>query len=144
MEDHVYRLHARVTRPMFAGVKIHDMDEFEVTTSPDWWPEAPEGFHTPHHMLLAASASCQLVMMFRTSAALHTTFKDATVDATGIMGEHDGVWRFDQIILKVHVVIEDESFREKVENVVDLAHKNCPVGNSLSTPVKVEADIVVG
>ncbi|MGY5865383.1 MAG: OsmC family protein [Candidatus Thorarchaeota archaeon] len=143
-EEHVYNLHARVTRPMFAGVKMHDMEEFEVTTLPDWWPEAPEGFHTPHRMLLAASASCQIVMMFRTAGALHTKFKDATVDATGTMGEKDGVWRFDEILLKVRVVIEDESYRDKVQKAVDMAHKTCPIGNSLSTPVKVETEIVVG
>ena len=144
MDEHVYNLQARVVRPMFAGVKMHDMEEFEVTTSSDWWPEAPEGYHTPHRMLLGASASCLLVMMFRTSAALHTQFKDAQVDATGTMGEHDGVWRFDEIRLKVRVVIEDESYRKKIEKAVDIAHKTCPIGNSLLTPVIVEPEIVVG
>lgn len=144
MEEHVYNLTARVVRPMFAGVKMHDMEEFEVTTSSDWWPDAPEGYHTPHRMLLGASASCLLVMMFRTSAALHTQFKDAQVDATGTMGEHDGVWRFDEIRLKVRVVIEDESYRKKIEKAVNMAHKTCPIGNSLLTPVIVEPEIVVG
>ncbi len=144
MDEHVYNLQARIVRPMFAGVKIHDMEEFEVTTSPDWWPDAPVGYHTPHEMLLSASASCLLVMMFRTSAALHTQFKDATVDATGTMGEHDGIWRFDEIRLKVRVVIKDESYRKKVEKAVDMAHKTCPVGNSLRAPAIVELEIVVG
>jgi organic hydroperoxide reductase OsmC/OhrA len=130
---------------MFAGVKLHDMDEFEVTSSPDWWPDAPEGFHTPHRMLLAASASCQLVMMFRTAGALHTSFKHATVDTTGKMGEkEDGVWWFEEILLRVRVVVEDESFRDKVQKAVDMAHRTCPIGNSLSTPVRVETEIVIG
>ncbi|MFW9767529.1 MAG: OsmC family protein [Candidatus Thorarchaeota archaeon] len=144
IDEHVYSLRARVTRPMFAGVKMHDMEEFEVTTSADWWPDAPEGFHTPHSMLLAASASCQLVMMFRTAAVLHTSFKDATIDATGIMGEHDGIWRFDEILLKVHVVIEDESYRDKVQKAIDMAHTTCPISNSLLTPVRLETEIQVG
>ncbi|MHA2026981.1 MAG: OsmC family protein [Candidatus Thorarchaeota archaeon] len=143
MEEHVYKLQARVTRPMFAGVKIPDMDEFEVTTTSDWWPDAPGGYHTPHVMLLSASASCLLVMMFRTSAALHTQFKTATVDATGTMGEHDGIWSYDEIHLKVKVEIEDESYRDKVTKAVDMAHKTCPVANSLRTPVIVDAEIVV-
>ena len=144
MDEHAYNLTARVVRPMFAGVKMHDMDEFEVTTSPDWWPDAPEGVHTPHRMLLAAAASCQLVMMFRTAKAMHTSFKDATIDATGTMGEHEGVWRFDEIVLKVKVIIEDESERKKVERAVEMAHKTCPIRNSLSTNVIVETEIVVG
>ena len=144
MEEHVYNLQARVVRPMFAGVKRHDMEEFEVTTSSDWWPDAPKGYHTPHEMLLSASASCLLVMMFRSSAALHTQFKDATVDATGTMGEHEGIWSYDTIQLKVRVVIEDESYRSKVKKAVDMAHKTCPVANSLRTPVIVETEIVVG
>jgi organic hydroperoxide reductase OsmC/OhrA len=130
---------------MFAGIKMDDMDEFEVTTSSDWWPDAPKGVHNPHRMLLAASASCHLVMMFRTANALHTTLKDAVVDATGIMGQkEDGTWWFEKILLKVQVVIEDESHRQKVQRAVDLAHKTCPIRNSLSTPVKVETEIVVG
>ena len=144
MDEHVYNVQARIVRPMFAGVKIHDMEEFEVTTTPDWWPDAPEGYHSPHMMLLSASASCLLVMMFRTSAALHTQFKDATVDANGTMGEHDGIWRFDKIQLKVRVVIEDESYREKVEKAVAMAHKTCPVANSILRPVIVDVEIVVG
>jgi uncharacterized OsmC-like protein len=143
MEEHVYKLKARVVRPMFAGVKLPDMDEFEVTTSPDWWPEAPKGVHTPQQMLLAACASCQLVMMFRTAQALHAQFKDASVDATGTMGEHDGVWRFDEIHLKVKVIIEDESHRTKAERVVEMAHNSCPINNSLSTKVVVDTKIVV-
>ncbi|MFW9788430.1 MAG: OsmC family protein [Candidatus Thorarchaeota archaeon] len=129
---------------MFAGVKLPDMEEFEVTTSPDWWPDAPAGVHTPHQMLLAACASCQLVMMFRTAHSLHTEFKDATVDATGTMGEHNGIWRFDEILLRVKVIIDDESNRQKVERVVKLAHDTCPINNSLSTNVVIETEIVVG
>ena len=144
MDEHVYNLQARIVRPMFAGVKIHDMEEFEVTTTSDWWPDAPGGYHTPHVMLLSAAASCLLVMMFKTSAALHTQFKDATVDATGTMGEHDGIWRFDKILLKARVVIEDESHRDKVEKMVDMASKTCPVANSLLKPVILELEIVVG
>ncbi|MFW9806063.1 MAG: OsmC family protein [Candidatus Thorarchaeota archaeon] len=144
MEEHVYNVTAHVTRPMFAGVKMHDMEEFEVTTSPDWWPDAPKGVQTPHHMLLAASASCQLIMMFRTAKALHTRFKDASVDATGTMVESDDVWKFNEIRLKVKVIIEDESEREAVERMVEIAHKTCPIQNSLSTPVVVESEIIVG
>ena len=144
MDEHVYNVKARVVRPMFVGVKRHNMEEFEVTTTPDWWPDAPEGYHTPHTMLLAAAASCLLVMMFRTSAALHTQFKDAQVEGTGIMGEHDGIWRFDEIRLKVLVVIEDESYREKIEKAVDMASRTCPVANSILPPVIVDLDIVVG
>jgi uncharacterized OsmC-like protein len=129
---------------MFAGVKMHDMDEFEVTTSSDWWSDAPEGVHTPHRLLLAASASCQLVMMFRTAKALHTQFKDASVEATGTMGKHEGVWRFDEIFLKVKVIIDDESKRTKVERAVEMAHRTCPIGNSLLTPVVVQSEIIVG
>jgi uncharacterized OsmC-like protein len=143
-EEHVYKLSARMARPMFAKVKIHDIEEFEVTTSPDWWPDAPLGVQTPHEMLLAASASCLIVMMFRTSSALHTQFKDVTVEATGTMGEHNGIWKYDEIRLKARVVIEDESHRQKVEKAVDMAHKTCPVGNSIRPPIILEKDIVVG
>ncbi len=95
-------------------------------------------------VLLAAVASCLLVVMFRTSAALHTQFKDAKVEGTGIMGEHDGIWRYDEIHLKVQVVIEDESFREKIEKAVDMASKTCPVANSILASVILELDIIVG
>jgi len=68
-------------------------------------------------------------MMFRTTQSLHTQFKDAIVDALGTMGEHDGVWRFDEMRLKVKVMIEDETSRKKVERVVNLAHDTCPINN---------------
>jgi len=58
MDEHVYKLQARVVRSMFAEINLPDMDAFEVTTSPDWWSDAPKGAHTPQQMLLAACASC--------------------------------------------------------------------------------------
>jgi uncharacterized OsmC-like protein len=143
MTEHVYTLEARVSRPMFAKVKIDGLDEFEVTTTPDWWPEAPRGFHTPHESLVASSASCLLVSMFRSAKAMHVEFKDASVRAKGIMGEHEGIWRFDEIQLVVNIVIEDENLRRKAERVVELAHKSCPIANTLKCQNTVETEVVV-
>jgi hypothetical protein len=57
-EEHIYEAEVRMLRPMFVGVKIPDMEEFEVTSAKDWWPDAPEGVFSPQTLLTAASSSC--------------------------------------------------------------------------------------
>ena len=144
MTDHVYKISTRVTRPMFIGVKIPNNDEFEVTSPPDWWPDAPEKHLSPYTLLLAASASCFSLSTFKAAGSLHTSFSNIEVESTGTMTENDDrVWSFEKIELTVKVTIDDESQKEKVGRAIEMAHKTCPVANSLNCPTLLHYEIIV-
>ena len=144
MSDHVYNVSTRVTNPMFIGVKIKHNDEFEVTSPPDWWPDAPEKHLSPYTLLLAASASCFSLSIFKAAGSLHTSFSNVEVESTGTMTENDErIWSFEKIELKVRVTIADESEREKVSRAIEMAHKTCPVANTLNCPTLLDYKIDV-
>ena len=144
MSDHVYDLSTRVTRPMFIGVKILNNDEFEVTSPPDWWPDAPEKHLSPYTLLLAASASCFSLSVFNAAESFHTLFSNIEVEATGSMSENDeGIWSFEKIELKVKVTIDNESEKDKIGRAIEMAHKTCPVANTLKCPTLLDSEIIV-
>ncbi len=144
MSDHVYNLSTRVTRPMFIGVKILNNDEFEVTSPPDWWPDAPEKHISPYTLLLAASASCFSLSVFKAAGSFHTTFSNVEVESSGLMTENDeGIWSFEKVELKVKVTIDDEAEKSKIGRAIEMAHKTCPVANTLNCPTLLDYEIVV-
>jgi uncharacterized OsmC-like protein len=127
---------------MFVGVKIPEMEEFEVTSAKDWWPDAPDGKFSPQTLLAAASSSCIILSMFKAAIAVHTEFKDVIIKAKASMIEEGPIWRFGQIDLNMTVTISDESERSKVDKVINLAHKSCPIANSLKCPTNLEYEII--
>ena len=144
MTDHVYNISTRVIRPMFIGVKILNNDEFEVTSPPDWWPDAPEKHLSPYTLLLAASASCFSLSTFNAAGSLYTSFSNIEVESTGTMTENDDrVWSFEKIELTVKVTIDDEAQKDKIGRAIEMAHKTCPVANSLNCPTLLHYEIIV-
>ncbi|MHA2004158.1 MAG: OsmC family protein [Candidatus Thorarchaeota archaeon] len=142
-DEHNYSVEVRTVKPMFMGVTLKDMEEFEVTSAPDWWPESPPGFFSPQTMFLAASASCYGLSLYKAARAIHTQFKSVSVEGYVPMLEEDGVWRFDSIQLKARIVITDEAERGKMKKASELAHKSCPIRNSLKSDTQIEYEIVL-
>ncbi|MHA1137486.1 MAG: OsmC family protein [Candidatus Thorarchaeota archaeon] len=119
-------------------------EEFEVTSPPDWWPDAPENHLSPYTLLLGASASCFSLSVFQAAGRLHTFFSNVEVESTGKMNENEqGIWSFDSIELKVKVTIEDETQRDKIVRAIEMAHKTCPVANSLKCPTLLDYEVVI-
>ena len=144
MTDHVYNISTRVTQPMFIGVKILNNDEFEVTMPPDWWPEAPEKHFSPYTLLLGASASCFSLSIFKAAGSMHASFSNVEVESTGRMiANNEGIWSFEKIELNAKVTIEDETQRDKVGKAIEMAHKTCPIANSLKCPTTLNYEIIV-
>ena len=55
----------------------------------------------------------------------------------------EGIWSFTSIQLKVKVTIDDESQKDKISRAIELAHKTCPVANSLKCPTLLDYEIIV-
>jgi uncharacterized OsmC-like protein len=124
-------------------VKLDDMEEFEVRSAPDWWPDAPPGYFSPQTLLLSASASCFTSSLYKVAEAMHTDFKSVTAEAEGTMAEENKVWSFDKVTIKAKIVIDDEENREKIAKAASMAHSFCPIANSLKTETEVDFEIVV-
>ncbi|MBD3407442.1 MAG: hypothetical protein GF411_15095 [Candidatus Lokiarchaeota archaeon] len=144
MTEHKYALQAETTDDHIVTVSMEGMDDFEVTSAPDWYPDAKEGLFSPQTMFVSASASCLILSVFKAAKRLHTDFKHISIDALGTMGENDDVWSFAKIELKVKAVVENEGQIDKISRAIDLAHKTCPIANTLKCPTIINKEIIVG
>ncbi|TFF91133.1 OsmC family peroxiredoxin, partial [Candidatus Thorarchaeota archaeon] len=142
-EEHRYKMTTRVLKPMFVGVDIEGMDEFEVTSSQDWWPDAPEGKFSPQTLLVASSGSCFILSFFKAAKSLRVEANNVEVVAEGIMVEDGPVWRFGEMHLDVKVHISADENKDKIERAIDLGHKSCPIANTLKCPTKLHYEIIV-
>ncbi len=142
-DEHRYKMTTRVIRPMFVGVDIEGMEEFEVTSSPDWWPEAPEGTFSPQTLLVAASGSCFTLSFFKAAGNLRVQAENVDVIVEGTMVEDGPVWRFGEIRLDVKVYISSDQDKSKIERAVKLGHEFCPIANTLKCPTKLDYEIIV-
>jgi organic hydroperoxide reductase OsmC/OhrA len=76
---------------------------------------------------------------------MHTSFSDIEVESVGTMAESsNGIWSFAKIELKAKVTIDDKSQMDKIQRAIEIAHKTCPVANSLNCPTLLDYTIVVG
>lgn len=115
---------------------------------PDLSMDAPADFDgpgdawSPEHLLVAAVQSC-LFLTFRGLARVSKLeFVTLDVDVTGTVGRQDGVTRFTELVLRPRLVVAPGTDLELARQVLDKAEKRCLVSASLSTPIRVDPEII--
>lgn len=96
----------------------------------------------PEQLLVMAAASCQLLSFLAVAARARVDVVGYEDDATGEMPEEDLPMRLTRIILRPRITLGAPANEDKVRGLVDVAHGECFVANSLRTEVAVEPTIV--
>ena len=115
---------------------------------PDLRSAAPSDFDgpgdawSPEHLLLAAVQSCFLITLRGIARASKVELLDVDVEASGTVNRENGVTRFTEIVLKPRLTLPTGVDRERALRILDKAEKNCLVAASLSTPVRLEPEIL--
>ena len=97
---------------------------------------------TPEHLLLAAVESCYLFTLRAYARASQIQFLDLDVVADGTVDREEGVTRFTEIVLRPRLVVGDEVQLEHVTKLLQRVERACLVSASLSTPIRVDPEIV--
>jgi organic hydroperoxide reductase OsmC/OhrA len=92
----------------------------------------------PEQLVVMAAASCQLLSFLAVAARARLDVRDYRDDATATMPEADKPIRLAEIVLRPHITLVEGPTEERVRHLVELAHKECFIANSLATPVRVE------
>ncbi|MHC1562268.1 OsmC family protein [Actinomycetospora sp. C-140] len=92
----------------------------------------------PEQLVLAAAASCQLLSFLAIAARARIDVTDYRDDAEATMSHDEGPARIAAIVLRPHITVAPGPSVPRVERLVELAHKECYIANSLATPVAVE------
>jgi organic hydroperoxide reductase OsmC/OhrA len=92
----------------------------------------------PEQLLVLAAASCQLLSFLAVAARARLDVRDYRDDATALMPEALRPIRLSEIVLRPRITLVEGPTEDRVRHLVEVAHRECFIANSLATPVRVE------
>ena len=104
------------------------------------------GLLNPEQLLVLAASSCQLLSFLAVAARARLDVVGYVDEATGEMPDTTGRTGLTRILLRPIVTLRSAPAvptGERFAHLVEVAHRECYIANSLSTPVTVEARLVV-
>lgn len=97
----------------------------------------------PEQLLVLAASSCQLLSFLAVAARARIDVVAYEDDASAEMPEHDRPMRLTRIRLAPRITIAGAlPAEERLRRLVDLAHRECYVANSLRTEVSVDPTFI--
>ena len=116
-------------------------EEFRVSSPPEFKGEA--GVWTPEDLFVAALDSCTMMTFLALAARNALTVLDYSSHATGVLESVEGKFRFTKITLKPSITLDSIDDMEKAKELLNEAHKNCFIANSIVSEVIVDPFIKV-
>jgi organic hydroperoxide reductase OsmC/OhrA len=97
----------------------------------------------PEQLLVLAAASCQLLSFLAVAARARVDVRAYEDEAEGMMPEADLPMRLTSIVLRPTIRVAPGSTVDRVEHLVEVAHRECFVANSLNTRIDVLPTVVI-
>jgi organic hydroperoxide reductase OsmC/OhrA len=97
----------------------------------------------PEQLLVLAAASCQLLSFLAVAARARLDVVAYEDDGDGEMPEADKPVRITRITLRPRITIVGDVAEDRVRHLVEVAHRECFIANSLKTEVVVEPVIEI-
>ena len=95
----------------------------------------------PEQLYVASLSACQALTFLFLAARDHLLVTGYSDDAVGELAMVDGKLRMAVVKLRPQITLDPESDVAKARLLVDKAHRQCFIGNSVSAKVEVEPDI---
>lgn len=90
----------------------------------------------PEQLFVAALSACQALTYLFLAAKSGIRVAGYTDDAEGRLGIVDGRMRMARVTLRPRILLEPGSDETRALELAAEAHRNCIIGNSVSTPVE--------
>ncbi len=97
----------------------------------------------PEQLYVASLSACHALTFLFLAARDHLLVTGYSDDAVGELAMVDGKVRMAAVKLRPRITLDPEADVAKARLLVEKAHRQCFIGNSVSATVDVEADIVV-
>ena len=104
--------------------------------------DGPGDAWSPEHLLLAAVETCFLFTLRAVAKVSHIEFVALDLSSEGTVDRQDGVTRFTEIVLRPRLTITAGTDRDRALWLLQKSEKTCLVSASLSTPVRLEPELV--
>jgi organic hydroperoxide reductase OsmC/OhrA len=96
----------------------------------------------PEQLVVLAAASCQLLSFLAVAARARIDVRRYVDEGTGTMAEDDPPTRLTSIVLTPTIWVAPGPSDERVAHLVEVAHRECYVANSLRTDIRVEPTVI--
>ncbi len=106
--------------------------------------DGPGDAWSPEHLLLSAVTTCFLFTLRSVAKLSKVQFKALDLSADGVLDRQQGVTRFTEIILRPKLTVGQGTDRAQALRIMEKAEKACLVSASLSTPVRLEPEVIEG
>ena len=116
----------------------------ELRTAPPADFDGPGDAWSPEQFLMAAVETCLLFTFRAVARASKLEFASFEVSGEGTVDRKDGATRFTQIVLHPRLTLPPGADRARALRVLEKSEKACLISASLSTPVRLEPEIVSG
>jgi len=127
---HEYRVNALCAGPRKGVVQSEGvLPSISFSAPPEFLGEA--GRWTPEHFLVAAVASCFVSTFSGIAEKSRLEFSSFNLDAEGVLGNEEGIWRFTEIKLRPVVAVLKEEDRDRAIRLLEKAEKSCLIARSL-------------
>jgi organic hydroperoxide reductase OsmC/OhrA len=95
----------------------------------------------PEQLVVMAAASCQLLSFLAVAARARIDVLDYHDEAEAVMPEDEQPVRLTRITLRPRILVAPGPTVERVQHLVEIAHRECYIANSLRTEVIVQPQV---
>ena len=138
---HTYEVELSGSATGYASLSSEGIPELRSAPPKDF--DGPGDAWSPEHLLLAAVETCFMFTFQAVAQASHFMFSSLELSGRGTVDRREGAMRFTEIVLRPRLRLPKGADRERAIRMLEKGEKACLVSASLSTPVRLEPEILV-
>lgn len=144
MKPFPHRYEAQLTEGPggYATVSVPGLPLMQTAPPPEF--DGPGDGWSPEHLFLAAIATCYLFTFRSVAHASQLGFITLEVGITGTVDRRDRVTRFTEIVLRPRLTVHGPAGHDQAVRVLEKAERACLVSSSISTPVRLDPEVIDG
>lgn len=139
---HRYEVHLTGGPEGYATSSAEGLPDLRCAAPVDF--DGPGDAWSPEQLLLSAVTNCFLFTMRSVATLSKFKFKALELSAEGVLDRQQGVTRFTDIILRPKLTVAPGTDHTQALRIMEKAEKACLVSASLSTPVRLQAEVIEG
>jgi len=124
----------------YAVVSVAGIPEPRTAAPADF--DGPGDAWSPEHLLIAAVETCFLFTLRAVARASKLEFVSLELSGQGTLDRKDGATRFTEIVLRPRLTLAAGGDPDKAMKLLEKSEKACLISASLSTPIRLEPEIV--